>query len=101
MPCLAYIVRGDTVSCRIDELRNRQVVCTKDGCVLGYVSDIELNTEDGTLTALIIYGKPRAFGLLGHEADIVIPWREIAVIGPETILVSTDPTPYLTQQSQK
>lgn len=67
----------------------------KDGCVLGFVSDIELDSENGKLTALVIYGRPRAMGLLGHESDIVIPWNEIEVIGQETILVSTDPAPYI------
>ncbi len=83
------------MNCRIDELRNKQVVCVKDGCVLGYVSDVELDTTSGELTALVIFGKPRAMGLLGREEDIVIPWREISVIGRETILVSTDPAPYM------
>lgn len=87
--------------CRIDELRNRQVVCMHDGTVLGFVSDIELDTEKGALTALVIYGQPRLMGLLGHDADIVIPWREIAVIGPETILVTTDPAPFLPKPRSK
>lgn len=87
--------------CRIDELRNRQVVCVKDGCVLGYVSDIELDSENGRLTSLVIYGRPRVMGLLGHEADIVIPWEEIEVIGQETILVSTDPSPYMQKSKFK
>lgn len=76
------------MECRIDELRNRQVVCVRDGNVLGYVSDIELDPESGRLTALVIYGKPKLFGILGHDTDIVIPWQDIAVIGKETILVS-------------
>lgn len=75
--------------CRIDELKNKQVVCVSDGCVLGYVSDIELNTESGTLTSIIIYGKPRFFGLFGREDDIIIPFEDIKVIGAETVLVST------------
>ena len=75
--------------CRIDEMKNKQVVCIKDGCVLGYISDIELDTERGTLTSIIIYGKLRFFGLFGREEDIVIPWSDIKVIGAETVLVST------------
>lgn len=86
------------MSCRIDELKNRQVVCVKNGCVLGYVSDIELDTEAGRLTALVIYGRPKLFGIMGHEADIVIPWSDISVIGNETILVSTDPALYLKEK---
>ncbi len=79
------------MTCRIDELRNRQVVCVKDGCILGYVSDIEFDISDGRLVALVIYGKPKLMGVLGHENDIIIPWQDIAVIGNETILVHTEP----------
>ncbi len=78
------------MNCRIDDLRNKQVVCIKDGCVLGYVSDVELDTESGILTAIIIYGRLRFFGLLGREPDTVIPWKDIVVIGDETVLVSSD-----------
>ena len=75
--------------CRIDEMKNKQVVCVKDGCVLGYISDIELDTEKGRLTSIVIYGRLRFFGLFGREDDIVIPYDDIEVIGAETVLVST------------
>ena len=77
--------------CRIDDLRNKQVVCVKDGCVLGYISDIELDTANGSLTSIIIFGRLRFFGLFGREEDIVIPWEDISVIGNETVLVNTEP----------
>ncbi|MDD6479217.1 MAG: YlmC/YmxH family sporulation protein [Oscillospiraceae bacterium] len=83
------------MTCRIDELKNKQVVCVKDGSVLGYISDIDLNTETGSLVAIIIYGKPRLLGVLGREEDIVIPWSEIEVIGDETVLVNTDSSLFL------
>ncbi len=72
---------------RIAELKDRQVVSVSDGTVLGMVGDIELDTESGKLTAIVIYGKQKAFGILGREDDLVIPWSEIEVIGSETILV--------------
>ena len=78
------------MNCRIADLKNKQVVCIKNGCVLGDIYDIEFNTSDGSLTAIIIPGRPRFFGLFGHEDDIVIPWSEIEVIGQETVLVTTD-----------
>lgn len=77
--------------CRIADLRNKQVVCVKNGCVLGYVSDVDIDTVDGCIKAIVIFGRPRLFGLLGREDDIVIPWIEIEVIGQETILVNTEP----------
>ncbi len=73
---------------RIAELRNKQLVCMKDGMVLGYLGDIEFDTESGKITSFIIYGRLRFFGLLGREEDIRIPFEEISVIGNETILVS-------------
>lgn len=82
------------MGCRIADLRNKQVVCIKNGCVLGYVYDVEFNTCDGTLTAIIIPGRPRFFGIFGHDEDIVIPWSEIEVIGEETVLVATDSASY-------
>lgn len=83
------------MNCRIGDLRSKQVVCVKNGCVLGFVSDVEMNTKDGAIEAIVIFGRLRALGLLGREEDIVIPWREIEVIGQETVLVNTDPTPFI------
>ena len=82
------------MSCRIADLRNKQVVCVKNGCVLGFISDVEIDTESGNINALVIFGRPRFLGVLGREEDIVIPWNEINVIGQETVLVNTDPEIY-------
>ena len=87
--------------CRIDDLRNKQVVCVKDGCVLGFISDVEMDTENGNLTSIIIFGRLRFFGLLGREEDIVIPWEDISVIGNETVLVSTEPPLYLREKTKR
>ena len=76
--------------CRIDEMRQKQVVGISTGTVLGYVSDIEFDTENGELTSIIIFGKPKAFGLFGKEDDVIIPWKDIEVIGEETVLVRND-----------
>ena len=85
------------MNCKIADLRNKQVVCVKNGCVLGYVYDVEFNTANGSLSALVIPGRPRALGLFGHDEDIIIPWSEIEVIGQETILVNTDSERYITK----
>lgn len=82
------------MGCRIADLRNKQVVCIKNGCVLGYIYDVEFNTADGSLTAIIVPGRPRFLGLFGREDDIVIPWAEIEVIGQETVLVTTEAESY-------
>ena len=74
---------------RIAELRDRQVICVKNGALLGMVGDIELDTESGKLSSIVIFGGPKGFGLFGRDDDIVIPWEDIEIIGNETILVKT------------
>lgn len=72
---------------RLEELRNKQVVCVHTGEVLGYIGDIEFDTVSGKMESIVIYGKTRTFGLFGKNEDIVIPWEDIAVIGSQTVLV--------------
>ncbi|MGN1320702.1 MAG: YlmC/YmxH family sporulation protein [Acutalibacteraceae bacterium] len=87
--------------CRIDDLKNKQVVCVKDGCVLGFISDVEIDTLSGNLTSIIIFGRLRFFGLLGREEDITIPWNDIKVIGSETVLVNTELPLSLREKTKK
>ena len=72
-------------------MRDKQVVCVKDGTILGFVCDVEVDTCTGALCSIVIYGRSKLFGLFGREEDIVIPWRDIEVIGNDTILVRCDP----------
>ena len=72
---------------RIAELKNLQVVCVENGNILGYVGDIELDTSNGRLSAIVIFGKSKGLGIFGREDDVIIPWENITIIGDETILV--------------
>ena len=87
--------------CRIYELKNRQVVCVEDGYVLGYIGDIELDTTNGRLVSIVIFGNLKAFGLLGKEKDIVIPFEDIKVIGNETVLVKTNSLKYIEKSERE
>ena len=73
--------------CSIADMRNKEVINLQDGTRLGFAGDVEIDTENARLTAIIIYDRARFFGLLGRTDDIVIPWENIDVIGDETILV--------------
>ena len=79
------------MNCRIVDLRNKEVINIKNGARLGYVSDVEVDTCDARLVAIIIYGRARFFGLLGREDDCVIDWCDIEVIGEESIIVNCAP----------
>lgn len=76
------------MNCRIVDMRHKEVINIKDGTRLGNVCDLEIDTATAKVSALIIYGRLRFFGLFGREDDIVIKWQDIQVIGDDTILVT-------------
>ena len=86
--CIEYM--GDFMNCSITELCEKDVVEIKSGNMLGRVSDVEFCPEDGRITALIIYGRQKMFGLGKGEEDIKISWDNISVIGADTILVTCE-----------
>lgn len=72
---------------RMGQLRLKEVISIGDGCRFGYVGDLELELDSGQVSALIIPGRLRLFGLLGREEDVVIPWQSVRRFGEDTILV--------------
>lgn len=76
------------MTCRITDMRNKDVICIKDGTRLGCICDLEIDVTCAKLVAIIIYGRPKLFGLLGREDDIVICWKDIAIIGEDAVLVN-------------
>lgn len=82
------------MNCSFYELRHKEVINRSNGCRIGYVDDLEIDTCNATLCSLIIYGGFRCFGLLGRKQDFIIPWSKIGLIGEDTILVDWNiPTP--------
>lgn len=74
--------------CRITDMHDKEVINICDGMRLGCVDDVEVDTCTAQLVSLVIFGHSKLLGLLGHEEDIVISWKEIEVIGEQTILVN-------------
>ena len=58
-----------------------------DGCRLGYVSDLEVIVPEGKVSAIIVYGPGRFFGLFGRGEEYYIPWECIQRIGDDIILI--------------
>ena len=74
--------------CRITELHSKEVINVCDGTRLGCVDDVEVDTHTAQLVSIVLHGRPKMLGIMGCEEDLVIPWKEIEVIGEETILVN-------------
>ena len=74
---------------RLQELRKKEVINANNGCRIGFVDDLEVDTANARVAALIVYGRPRFFGLFGRGADCLIPWEKIRLIGEDAILVDS------------
>lgn len=74
--------------CRMGDLRNKYVINVRNGSKLGYVSDAEIDTAAAAVTAIVIRGRLRFFGLAWPGGDTIIRWQDIEVIGEDTILVN-------------
>ena len=72
----------------VHALCEKNVINMEKGIIIGTVDDVEFDEASARVEALLIYGRPRLFGLLGRGDDLVIHWCDIEVIGPDTILVN-------------
>ena len=78
------------MNCCVTDLREKEIINLKDGCRLGSVCDVEIDTCTGRVLALIVFGKSKWMGFGGRQEDIRIAWEDIEVIGDDTILVRFD-----------
>jgi len=74
---------------KTSDLKMKEVVNILDGKRLGAITDIEIDIEQGRLTAIVVPGQGKFLGLFGRNEDIVIPWDKIHKIGMDVILVET------------
>ena len=73
-----------------NDIKCKEIINIRTGCRLGYPDDIEFDNCTAKICRLIVFGRPRFFGLFGREDDLSIKWCDIEVIGEDTILVSCD-----------
>ena len=75
------------MECRGSELRDKEIINITDGSRIGYVGDVIMDLEEGRVSAPVVPGRLRLFGLLGREPDTVFPWGAVRRFGADTILV--------------
>lgn len=76
--------------CSLSELKNKEVVNANTGLKIGYVDDIQIDTNLSSVVSLVIYGRPRCMGILGRDDDIIVKCDNIQLIGEDIILVKFD-----------
>ncbi|MFC4557026.1 YlmC/YmxH family sporulation protein [Virgibacillus kekensis] len=72
---------------KLSELQIKEVIVIEDGRRLGHISDLEIDGDNGNITALVIIVKDKKNGLFGKAGEMVIPWHHIETIGSDVILV--------------
>ena len=79
-----------------DEIRDKEVINICDGKSLGYVEDIEINIEKGTIEAIIIPGNRSFFSLFAKgDEELTIKWTDVKTVGEDVILVELMPGAYV------
>lgn len=73
-----------------EELCRKEVIDIATGERLGFIDDIEVDIESGSVRTLVIYGGARLLGLFGREDDTIISCRDIKVVGEDVVLVERD-----------
>lgn len=75
----------------LNELRWKEVICVTDGTRYGYVDDVCLDLDSGTVRALIVPGRAKFFGLFGPREERVIGWDAVRRFGEDIILIEGAP----------
>ncbi|MGN0631090.1 MAG: PRC-barrel domain-containing protein [Ruminococcus sp.] len=72
--------------CSLTELKDKDIINICSGENLGYADDVCLDTKTAAVTGLIIYGKPRYFGIFGPREKYIVSYENIRLIGKDVIL---------------
>lgn len=75
------------LKCSVADLRSKEVINLDDGTRIGSVCDVEIDTCTGCLVSIIVFCGHGVCGFLGRGEEIVICFKDIVVIGDDTILV--------------
>ena len=76
-----------------NSMRDKEVINICDGKRLGYINDVEIDSCDGRICAIIVLFDCRVFGF-GKCDELVIPWDKINCFGADAVLVSIGPEIY-------
>ncbi len=69
-------------------IKDKEIINMFDGKSLGFVYDIEVNLEKGTIEGIIVPEERSFFHIFGRGgSDRVIKWKDIKRIGEDVILV--------------
>lgn len=78
------MMKSPSFPVRFSELCKKEVVNTCDGCKLGYISDVEIDTMCGRINCVFVPIQRKPFAKCRYQ---VIRWEQIEKIGSDLVLV--------------
>lgn len=79
------------MSCRYQDLRNKEVINVCDGRRLGCICDVIINVCNCSIEAIVVPGCVGSFwGWFGFGKELVIPWCRIKKFGDDVVLVDVN-----------
>ncbi|KGX88528.1 YlmC/YmxH family sporulation protein [Pontibacillus litoralis] len=79
----------------ISQLEVKEVISVENGQKLGQLTDLEINVDQGRITAIVLGNKGKMMGMMSKNEELVVPWSDILTIGEDVILVKKSPNPAL------
>lgn len=73
---------------KLTEMSEKEVINIYNGERLGYITDFEIDLEEGVVTGIVLPSESRVASLFSKSADIFIEWNKIIKIGTDIILVN-------------
>ena len=71
------------------ELSRKEVIQLETGLSLGRIDDVNFDPASAAVQSFILQGRPRLFGLLGREPDLLVEWGDVVRFGVDAVLVNT------------
>lgn len=78
------MLKCPTLPIRFSALAKKDVINIYDGCKLGRICDLDIDTLCGRVNAVFV---PKSNSLFGKKDFFLIKWEQIERIGTDTVLV--------------
>ena len=72
----------------LSDLKTKDVVSIVTGQNIGRADDIEFDEKTAVIHNIVIFGRPKFFGIFGREKDLKISWKDIVTIGKDVVLIN-------------
>lgn len=75
---------------RLSGLKKKEVINLEDGRRIGYICDVDVDLQDGSIKAIMVRVKPSY--LMGHGKcrELIIPFNRVVHAGGDVVLVRAE-----------